>query len=255
MAAGRVGDKVVIVSGAASGIGRATASLMAREGATVVLTDVVADAGQALAKELGGPHVFLKHDVSDEGQWQAVIGETLKRFGRINGLVNNAGVSGPVPANSIETETLETWRKINSVNLEGVFLGCKHAVPAIRDAGGGSIVNISSLAAMVATHQIPAYGAGKAGVRQLSKSVAMHCAFKGYKIRCNSVHPGVIVTPMGESMFKGDEREKMKYLRSIPLKTFGEPTDIGYCVLYLMSDESKFVTGAEFVVDGGASAI
>jgi len=255
VASGRVGGKVVMVTGAASGIGRATATLMAREGATVVLTDVVADAGQALARELGGPHVFFQHDVSDERQWQDVIGETLKLFGKLNGLVNNAGVSGPVPANSIETETLETWRKINSVNLEGVFLGCKHAVPAIREAGGGSIVNISSLAAMVATHQIPAYGAGKAGVRQLSKSVAMHCAFKGYKIRCNSVHPGVIVTPMGESMFKGDEREKAKYLRSIPLKTFGEPIDIGYAVLYLMSDESKFVTGAEFVIDGGASSI
>lgn len=253
--AGRVAGKVIIVTGAASGIGRATASLLAREGATVVMTDVSAEAGQKLAQELGSPHVFLKHDVSDEQQWKSVIGETLKRFGKLNGLVNNAGVSGPVPANSIETETLETWRKINSVNLEGVFLGCKHAVPAIRDAGGGAIVNISSLAAMVATHQIPAYGAGKAGVRQLTKSVAMHCAFKGYKIRCNSIHPGVIVTPMGESMFKGDEREKMKYLRSIPLKTFGEPIDIGYGVLYLISDESKFVTGAEFIIDGGASAI
>jgi 3(or 17)beta-hydroxysteroid dehydrogenase len=253
--AGRVNGKVIIVTGAASGIGRATASLLAREGATVVLTDVVADAGRALARELGSPHVFIQHDVSDERQWQDVIGETQKKFGKLNGLVNNAGVSGPVPANSIETETLETWRKINSVNLEGVFLGCKHAIPAIREAGGGAIVNISSLAAMVATHQIPAYGAGKAGVRQLSKSVAMHCAFKGYKIRCNSVHPGVIVTPMGESMFKGDEREKAKYLRSIPLKTFGEPVDIGYAVLYLISDESKFVTGAEFIIDGGASAI
>ena len=253
--AGRVNGKVIIVTGAASGIGRATATLLAQEGATVVLTDVVADAGRALARELGSPHVFIQHDVSDERQWQDVISETQKKFGKLNGLVNNAGVSGPVPANSIETETLETWRKINSVNLEGVFLGCKHAIPAIREAGGGAIVNISSLAAMVATHQIPAYGAGKAGVRQLSKSVAMHCAFKGYKIRCNSVHPGVIVTPMGESMFKGDEREKAKYLRSIPLKTFGEPVDIGYAVLYLISDESKFVTGAEFIIDGGASAI
>jgi 3(or 17)beta-hydroxysteroid dehydrogenase len=253
--AGRVSGKVIIVTGAASGIGRGTAGLLAREGATLVLTDVQAEAGEKLARELGGSHVFLKHDVADEKQWQHVIAETMKRFGKLNGLVNNAGVSGPVPANSIETETLETWRKINSVNLEGVFLGCKHAVPAMRESGGGAIVNISSLAAMVATHQIPAYGAGKAGVRQLSKSVAMHCAFKGYKIRCNSVHPGVIVTPMGESMFKGDEREKAKYLKSIPLKTFGEPTDIGYAVLYLISDESKFVTGAEFIIDGGASAI
>ncbi len=255
MAAGRVADKVVVVTGAASGIGRATATLLAREGATVVLTDVVADAGEALAKELGGPHVFLRHDVSSEPQWQDAIGQTLQRFGHINGLVNNAGVGGPVPAPSIETETLEGWRRINAINLEGVFLGCKHAVPAIRDAGGGSIVNVSSLAAMVGTHQLPAYGAGKAGVRQLTKSVAMHCAFKGYRIRCNSVHPGVIITPMGESMFKGDEREKAKYLRSIPLRMFGEPADIGYAVLYLISDESKFVTGAEFVIDGGASAI
>ena len=131
----------------------------------------------------------------------------------------------------------------------------KQRAKIMRRLGELIEANVSSLAAMVATHQIPAYGAGKAGVRQLTKSVAMHCAFKGYKIRCNSIHPGVIVTPMGESMFKGDEREKMKYLRSIPLKTFGEPIDIGYGVLYLISDESKFVTGAEFVIDGGASSI
>jgi len=250
----RVKGKIVIVTGGASGIGRATVELLAGEGATVVITDVNRKDGEALASSLGGAHSFVLHDVSKEDQWQSIIGDTVKRFGRIDGLVNNAGVSGPVPAADLEHETLETWRKINTVNLEGVFLGCKHAVPAIRQSGGGSIVNISSLAAMQGTPQLVAYRAGKAGVRQLTKSVAMHCAFKGYKVRCNSIHPGVIITPMGESMFR-DERHKEKYLKAIPLRVFGEPRDIGYAALYLISDESKFVTGAEFLIDGGTSAI
>jgi NAD(P)-dependent dehydrogenase (short-subunit alcohol dehydrogenase family) len=250
----RVKNKVVMVTGAASGIGRATAELLAGEGATVIATDVNRQQGEALAAALGGRHCFVVHDVAQEDQWQAIVADVLKRFGRLDGLVNNAGVSGPVPAADLEHETLETWRKINSINLEGVFLGCKHAVPAMRQSGGGSIVNVSSLAAMQGTPQLVAYGAGKAGVRQLTKSVAMHCALKGYKIRCNSLHPGVIITPMGESMFR-DERHKEKYLKAIPLRVFGEPRDIGYAALYLISDESKFVTGAEFLIDGGTSAI
>jgi NAD(P)-dependent dehydrogenase (short-subunit alcohol dehydrogenase family) len=250
----RVKDKIVIVTGAASGNAPAAAQLLAGEGATVIATDVDRQQGEALVASLGAPHVFLPHDVSSEAQWQGIVAEVLARFGRLDGLVNNAGVSGPVPAADLEHETLETWRKINGINLEGVFLGCKHAVPALRQSGGGSIVNISSLAAMQGTPQLVAYGAGKAGVRQLSKSVAMHCALRGYKIRCNSIHPGVIITPMGESMFR-DDRHREKYLKAIPLRVFGEPRDIGYAALYLVSDESKFVTGAEFVIDGGTSAI
>lgn len=251
----RVAGKIVIVTGAASGIGQASAELLAGEGATVIAADVTDGAGKALVAKLGGKHRFRHHDVTDEASWQNLIAETERDFGRLDGLVNNAGVSGPVPAADIEHETLETWRKINAVNLEGVFLGCKHAVPALRRAGKGSIVNISSLAALVGTPGLAAYGAGKAGVRQLTKSVAMHCALKGMKIRCNSVHPGVIVTPMGRSVMGEDERTRTKILKTIPLKEFGAPEDIGYCVVYLISDESKFATGAEFVIDGGMSAL
>lgn len=252
---GRVEGKVVIVTGAASGIGRATARLLAREGAKLMLTDINARDGEALAGEIGKAAHFRRHDVADETDWQAVIAAARNAFGRIDGLVNNAGTGGPVPSPDIEQETLEGWRKINAVNLEGVFLGCKYGVPALRESGGGSIVNISSLAAMLGTPHIPAYGAGKAGVRQLTKSVAMHCALRGYRVRCNSIHPGIILTPMGESMFRGEERQREKYLKMVPLKMFGEPEDIGYAAVYLIADESKFVTGAEFVIDGGMSAL
>lgn len=250
----RVGGKIVMVTGAASGIGRATATLLADEGATIVATDVNRKDGEALVGTLGAGHVFMPHDVSSESEWQRIVADVLERFGRLDGLVNNAGVIGASPAPDLEHETLEGWRKINAVNLEGVFLGCKHAVPAMRRGGGGSIVNLSSLAAMQGTPQLVSYGAGKAGVRQLTKSVAMHCALRGYNIRCNSIHPGVIMTQMGESLLR-DERQREKYLRSIPLRVFGEPRDIGYAALYLISDESKFVTAAEFVIDGGTSAI
>ena len=255
----RVAGKVVIVTGGASGIGEACSTLLAAQGATVVVADLADKTGNALAAKLtaesGGKHRFRHHDVTDENSWQKLIAETERDFGHLDGLVNNAGVSGPVPAADIEHESLETWRKINAVNLEGVFLGCKHAVPALRRAGKGSIVNISSLAALVGTPGLTAYGAGKAGVRQLTKSVAMHCALRGDKIRCNSVHPGVIVTPMGDQVIGPDERRRAKLLKTIPVKTFGEPNDIGYCVVYLISDESKFATGAEFVIDGGMSAL
>ena len=247
----RVAGKVVLVTGAGSGIGRATATLLAEEGATVIATDVNQAGGQETVRKIGAKARFVAHDTSKETDWQRVIDDILAREGRLDGLVNNAGISGPFPS-TFETETVEQWQRILSVNVQGVFLGCKHAVPALRKAGGGSIVNVSSLAAFLGTPKLAAYGASKGAVRQFTKSVAIDCA--KHRIRCNSVHPGIIQTPMGDTVMP-DEKARERSLRSVPLRVLGEPRDIAYGILYLVSDESRFVTGSELVIDGGMNAI
>lgn len=253
----RVKGKVAVVTGAASGIGRATARRLAGEGATLVLTDIKAEAGEGVAREIGAQASFQAQDVAQESEWQALIAATLRRHGRLDILANVAGVPGSGERQDPERCTLEEWRRINSVNLEGVFLGCKHAIPAMRQSGGGSIVNISSLAAMIATPPMTAYGAGKAGVRQLTKSVALHCARRGYRVRCNSIHPGIIDTPMGQTAMSWAgadlDEGRERYRKMVPLGVLGEPDDIAWTVVFLASDEAKFITGAEFVVDGGMS--
>jgi NAD(P)-dependent dehydrogenase (short-subunit alcohol dehydrogenase family) len=250
---GRVQDKVVLVTGAGSGIGRATARLLAAEGATVIVSDINAAGGQETVQQIGGKARFEEHDTSHEDDWKRIVDGILEREGKLNGLVNNAGIAGPYPA-TFETETLEQWRRMLAVNVEGVFLGCKYGVPALRQSGGGSIVNTSSLAAFLGTPDLSAYGASKGAVRQFTKTVAMDCARKGYKVRCNSVHPGVILTPMGEKVLPGEKvRERMR--KRIPIGDFGQPEDIAYGILYLISDEARFVTGAELVIDGGMNAI
>jgi 3(or 17)beta-hydroxysteroid dehydrogenase len=249
----RVAGKVVLVTGAGSGIGRATAKLLAAEGATVIVTDINRAGGLETVQQIGGKARFEEQDTSREADWKRIIDDILAREGRLDGLVNNAGVLGPYPA-TFETETLEQWRRTLAVNVEGVFLGCKHGVPAIRQSGGGSIVNLSSLAAFLGTPNLSAYGASKGAVRQFTKTVAIDCARKGYKVRCNSVHPGVILTPMGEGILSSaTARERTR--KSIPIGDFGAPEDIAYGILYLISDESRFVTGAELVIDGGMNAI
>lgn len=253
MVAGRVAGKVVLVTGGGSGIGRATATLLASEGASVVVTDVDRNGGQQTAQQIGGAASFLPQDTTQDQDWKRVIAEVLAKHGRLDGLVNNAGVSGPYPS-TFESEDVEQWRRIFAVNVEGVFLGCKHGVPAIRDSGGGSIVNLSSLAALLGTPDLSAYGASKGAVRQFTKTVAIQCARKGYKVRCNSVHPGVIDTPMGNTLMTSDAtRERVR--KRIPLGELGRPEDIGYGVLFLISDESRYMTGAELVIDAGMSAI
>ncbi|TXL72089.1 glucose 1-dehydrogenase [Vineibacter terrae] len=253
MVAGRVAGKVVLVTGGGSGIGRATATLLANEGATVVVTDVDRAGGLQTVQQIGGAASFLPHDVSKDEEWQRVIAEVLAKHGRLNGLVNNAGISGPFPS-TFESEDVAQWRRIFAVNVDGVFLGCKHGVPAIRDSGGGSIVNLSSLAALLGTPELSAYGASKGAVRQFTKTVAIECARKGYKVRCNSVHPGIILTSMGESLFKTEAlRERAR--QRVPLRELGRPEDIGYGILFLISDESRYMTGAELVIDAGMSAI
>ncbi len=258
---GRVDGKVAIVTGGAQGLGREIARLLASEGAQVTITDVKTEEGARAAAAMPGDVRFCFQDVTDEPGWESLIRETVARQGRLDILVNNAGLAlSDVPMDP-ETTRLEDWRKIHQVNVEGVFLGCKHAIPAMRESGGGSIVNLSSVAALVATPFITAYGASKAAVQQLTRSVALHCAQTGAKIRCNSVHPGQIITPMLEGLFETTARAagleldavRAEFLKKIPYGEFGEPLDIAYAVLYLASDEAKHVTGAQLVVDGGVT--
>jgi len=248
---GRVSNKVAIVTGGASGIGKTTARILAEEGSQVVITDIQAKDGQKAVEDCGGQVLFIEHDVTSEPQWSDVITETLERFGRLDILVNSAGISEPA---TIEEATLEHWQKVLRVNLESVFLGCKYGVGAMKKTGGGSIINIGSGAAIRSDPMIPAYSASKGGVRQLSKSVALHCAEQGYDIRCNLVHPGNIHTPMLDKYFDrtGNREASIKYFDAMhPIGHCGQPEDIAYAVLFLASDESKFVTGADYCVDGG----
>lgn len=256
---GRVQDKVAIVTGAALGLGEASAAMLAREGAKVVVTDIRDVEGEAVEKKIrdgGGEALYLHHDVAQEAAWEQVMKETLSRFGRLDILVNNAGV---VHSCAPEEETLERWRRLMSINLDGVFLGTKHAIPAMRQKqpSGGSIINLSSIAGQIGIPDIGAYCASKGGVRLYTKSVALHCAKQGWNIRVNSIHPGYIWTPMVEHYLAehGDVEEGRKATGALhPLGHVGEPDDIAYGVLYLASDESKFVTGAELVIDGGYTA-
>lgn len=250
----RLDGKVAIVTGAASGFGAATARLFAREGATVVLTDRNADGGKAVAREIGNAASFLAHDVTSEADWARVVDETVKLHGRLDILMNNAGVWGSGVPQDIEHITLEEWRFVQSVNSDGVMLGCRAAIPAMAKSGGGSIVNVSSTAGFRATPMIAAYGASKGAVRQLTKSVAAYCGRKGYNIRCNSVHPGMVRTPLGEDVLKvyGELEEAARNrTKSVPLGTLGEVEDVANAALFLASDESRYVNGSELVIDGG----
>jgi NAD(P)-dependent dehydrogenase (short-subunit alcohol dehydrogenase family) len=255
---GRVDNKVALVTGGAKGIGRASALMLAREGARVVLTDVEEAQGTAVAREIeraGGKALFLVQDVTDESQWVDVVDRARAHFGGLNIVVNNAGIG---TAGSAEDETLEAWRRLMAVNLDGVFLGTKHAIRAMKDeAGAGSIINISSIEGIVADPKLAAYNASKGGVRIFSKSAALHCAQAGYRIRVNTIHPGYIWTPMVEGYLTslGDvEGGRQVISKMHPIGRMGEPDDIAYGVLYLGSDESSFMTGSELVIDGGYTA-
>jgi NAD(P)-dependent dehydrogenase (short-subunit alcohol dehydrogenase family) len=258
---GRVSGKVAIVTGGASGLGEAIARMLVREGAKVTVTDVQIDKGKALADELGCR--FLGQDVSSEPRWQEVIETVEEDDGALHILVNNAGVGDALDAVSPEDTRLEDWQRIHKINSEGVFLGCRTAIPAMKRSGGGSIINMSSIAALVATPFLTAYGASKAGVRQFTMSVALHCAQTRTGIRCNSVHPGQIRTPMHDALIRDtaakqgitEEEASAAFSSMIPMGEYGEPDDIAYAVLYLASDESKHVTGTQIVVDGGMQIV
>jgi 3(or 17)beta-hydroxysteroid dehydrogenase len=252
---GRVAGKVAIVTGAASGIGAETARRLAAEGALVTLTDVNAAGGEAVAKEIGGAAAFLRHDVSDEDDWRRVIADVERRHGGLHVLVNNAGI---VVQATIEDATLEQWQAIHRVNAQGVFLGCKHVIPVMRRSGSGSIVNVSSLAGLRGTPIYAAYGASKGAVLALTKTVAVHCRDRGDPIRCNSIHPGGVNTPMVHAVLKVgagiDLTDPATGAEVAAQMGLGQPEDIALLVVYLASDESRYVNGAEIAIDGGAAA-
>ncbi len=253
----RLPDKVVLLTGGAGGLGRATARRMAEEGGNVVIADLADEQGQVFAEEIGAEYVRL--DVTDEGQWQATVDAVRTKHGRIDVLVNAAGIEGDILNGSPETTSLQEWRKVLAVNLDGTFLGCKHVLPVMREARKGAIVNISSIVSYFGTPATAAYGASKAGVQQLTKTVALHGSRDGMQIRCNSVHPGMIRTRMfdhiveefGKAADLSKEEAEELVLKSVPFGHVGEPDDVAFLILYLASDEAKYVTGSEFMVDGG----
>lgn len=250
---GRVEGKVAVVTGAALGIGRATAMLLAHEGARVAVTDVLDARGQELAEEIvakGGEARYFHLDTSDEASVADALAAVVDTYGRLDVLVNNAGISGVnKPTDEI---SLEEWNRVIAINLTGVFLCTKHAIGYLRRGGGGSIVNLSSIYGLIGAPDAPPYHAAKGGVRLMSKTDAL--LYAADHIRVNSVHPGFIWTPMVEHFLaeQGASRAAIDELH--PIGHMGEPDDIAYGILYLASDESKFVTGSELVIDGGYTA-
>jgi 3(or 17)beta-hydroxysteroid dehydrogenase len=251
-------NKVALVTGGASGIGKAIAARLSADGARVVITDIQQEAGRALAAEQH--YEFFENDVTDEYRWIALMSQIRTTCGGLHVLVNNAGVlSPPSEKANPETSTLNDWRRIFSVNVEGVFLGCKSAIPLIHASGGGSIINMSSVAALLATPFAMAYGASKASVRQLTKSVAQHCAERRLNIRCNSVHPGIVRTAALDKAFAEAASQRGVTFDSIveerqgavPAGTFARLEDIAAAVAFLASDDSRHMTGAQLVIDGG----
>lgn len=255
---GRLDGKRALITGAASGLGRATAELFAAEGARVALSDIDADGVRVAAEEIGarypGQARGFEHDVTREEAWVRVLAETASWCGGLSILVNNAGIG---LIGNIEEVSVEDWRRVNAVDLDSVFLGCKHVLPYLKQSQPAAIVNISSIAGLIANANYAAYNAAKAGVWLLTKSVALHCAKQGLDIRCNSVHPSAIKTPILNIFGPGDDPDAMyaRLAAAIPLGRIGEPKDVAYAVLYLASDESRFVTATELKVDGGVSAM
>ena len=245
---GRVQDKIALVTGGASGLGKADCRLLAEQGAMVAIADIDIGGATALAEEIGDRAIAIRLDVSSEADWQAALTTVEQRFGGLNILVNNAGIV--VVADPEET-TLDQFRKVQSVMSEGVFLGCKYAIPLMARSGGGSIINMSSTASHLGYPPFFAYSAAKGAVRSMTKSVAMHCQQKGYGIRCNSVHPGSIETPMVQGAMGRPGEEQAVPEGVLPAGAIGAPNDVANMILYLASDESRFVTGAEFVIDNG----
>jgi NAD(P)-dependent dehydrogenase (short-subunit alcohol dehydrogenase family) len=260
---GRLAAKTALITGAASGIGSATAVLFAREGAKVAVTDIDQNGAQSTADEiisLGGAAVAYALDVTSEDEWQRVINDLLEKWRRFDILVNNAGISFARP---LAEMSLAEWRRVFTVNLDGVFLGTKHGTNAMRKGGGGSIVNVASASGIKAGAGASAYCASKAAVRMFSKVIALECAQNGDNIRVNTVSPGGVMTPMWESMgFWQDlkaqtgstEATWQAMSQDLPLKRFAKPEDIAAAILYLASEESAYVTAADLVLDGGYTA-
>ena len=252
--AGRVAGKVALVTGGAKGLGEADARALAAEGARVVLTDVDEDGGQAVAADIGA--VFKQQDVTDEGRWQAIIAEIKEECGALHVLVNNAGIVLP---GSIESQTYAQYRAQMAVSADGTFLGSKHAIPLMAASGGGSIINMASVVSKLAYTGVVSYAAAKGAIEGMSRSIAAHCLESGYRIRCNSIHPGVINTPMVQNFGAQAGAAEVPQPVEGPLPAesgvLGAPRNVADLVVFLASDESAFITAQEFVIDGGMSML
>ena len=253
----RLAGKVALITGGASGLGANAAELMAREGAKVMVADIAADRGQAVVDRIGPSARFVKLDVTSEDNWKEAIAKSVEAFGALHVLLNSAGIG---LSKTVEEIELAEWRKVHAIDLDGVFLGCKHGVAEIKKHTarlGGSVINISSISGIIAGANMAAYNSAKAGVRLLSKSVALHCAKSGYNIRSNSVHPTFIDTPILDKYRDrfGQELMQQKLGRQVPIGRLGKPEEVGWALVFLASDESSFMTGSEVVIDGGISAM
>ena len=255
----RVKGKLALVTGAAQGIGAGAAAARAREGARVLLTDLNLAGAQARAAEIdaewgAGTAFAFRHDVASEADWIAAIEAAHEKLGGLSVLVNNAGIA---QMGSVEDLSFDAWKRCMSINSDSVFLGCKYALPLMRESQPGSIVNISSISGLIAAHNFAVYNASKSAVWMLTKSVALHCARNGWNIRCNSVHPTFIRTPILDPLLAGRDAATIlgKLARQVPLGRLGEVEDVAAAIVYLASDETKFMTGAEIKLDGGISAM
>jgi NAD(P)-dependent dehydrogenase (short-subunit alcohol dehydrogenase family) len=255
---GRVSGKKAFITGGAQGLGACFARMLADEGAKVCITDINAEGAEKTAAAINERHEgaasFFAHDVTSKEDWEKALAGAAKAMGGISVLVNNAGVGG---WGSIESESYENWRRTMEIDVDSIFMGTQIAMPYLKDAQPASIINISSVAGLIAHANMLSYNAAKAAVWMMTKSIALHCASAGYDIRCNSVHPVFTRTPIIDplvAMGGGGEKGEERLVRQIPLKRLGEPEDVGYAVLYLASDESRFVTASEFKIDGGITA-
>jgi 3(or 17)beta-hydroxysteroid dehydrogenase len=255
----RIENKIALITGSARGIGKSIAELFHKEGAIVLISDIRDEEGIIVSKSLHDRNEYLHLDVKNENEWQGITNYILNKFGRLDILINNAGITGfretdgPFDAENVD---FKSWEEVHKVNLNGVMFGCKYSIKMMKDKGG-SIVNISSRSGIVGIPGAVAYASSKAAVRNHTKSVALYCTEHKYKIRCNSIHPAAIMTPMWDAMLgEGKQRERLvkEAEDGIPMGHFGEPIDVAYGALYLSSDESKYITGIELTIDGGILA-
>ncbi|UVE17480.1 SDR family oxidoreductase [Pseudomonas sp. LS44] len=246
--AGRVQGKVALVTGGASGVGRETVLLLAREGAQVLISDINVEAGQALVAEIGGAASFIRHDAASEADWNAVIEALRARYGRLDILVNNAGI---LLKGSIEDASLDDWHRLQRINSDSVFLGCRAGIALMKEGAGGSIINISSLAALAGKDDYAAYSASKGSVAALTRSVAAHCRRSKYRIRCNSLHPDGVLTPMTNAQYPAGMDPSKFTIDIDPMNRMCLPEDVAASVLYLASDDSRAINGVELRVDSG----